>query len=96
MLHRSILIAAKYKTKKGPRGGARYKCCKCKKDFGIREVQVDHIDPVIPLNKTSKDLSWNKIVARIFCAEKNLQVICTVCHKIKTKAENVERRKLKK
>jgi len=82
--------------KKGPRGGKRYVCAKCKKDFGIREIQVDHKKPLIPLSKTSKDLDYNTIVERLFCKLSNLQILCTSCHKKKSKEENAKRRKYKK
>lgn len=42
-------------------------------------------------------MSWDTIVARVFCEPENLQVLCKVCHKEKTmKIENKERSLLKK
>lgn len=94
--HREALNKAKCPRKKGPKGGKRYRCAKCKKDFGIRDVQVDHIDPVVPIGTLSKDMSWDEIVSRIFCEEDNLQVLCTRCHEKKSKAENNLRKEAKK
>jgi len=90
------LNKAIHPTIKGPRGGKQYICSTCKKTFSANKVQVDHIDPVIPVNKTINDLDYNMIVARIFCNIKNLQVICTECHKIKTKEERKQRKQHKK
>lgn len=94
--HREALLKAKCPRKKGPRGGARYRCVECKKDFASKDVQVDHIAPVVPIGTLSKDMSWDEMVARIFCSVSNLQVLCKECHKEKSKEENAERRSLKK
>jgi 5-methylcytosine-specific restriction endonuclease McrA len=83
---------AKYAKKKGPRGGARYKCKKCKKDFGARDVQVDHKNPCIPIGEKSIEMSWDKLVSQIYCDPSNLDVLCTECHKKKSKLENIARR----
>ncbi len=93
--HRLVLDKARCPRKKGPRGGARYRCAQCKNDFGIREVQVDHIDPIVPIGTLSKDMDWNTIVDRVFCEEDNLQVLCLECHKVKSKEENKMRKKAK-
>lgn len=83
-------------TIKGPRGGKQYTCACCGKTFGITKIAVDHISSVIPLDKTIDDLSWDEIVARMFCDKSNLQVLCKdVCHKKKTAEERKERKKYK-
>lgn len=93
--HREALNNAKCPRKRGPRGGARYRCECCRVDFGVTGVQVDHIDPVIPVDRRARDMSWDEIISRIFCAIENLQVACRSCHKKKTAIENKERRKHK-
>lgn len=83
-------------TIKGPRGGKQYICACCGKTFGITKIAVDHIDPVIPLDKTINDLSWDYIVERMFCKKEELQVLCTeICHKKKTAEERKERKRYK-
>lgn len=64
-----------------------YQCAMCKNYFKRNEVQVDHIDPVIPFGKTIQDMSYDEIVERIFCRLDNLQVLCKSCHAKKTKLE---------
>lgn len=64
-----------------------YQCAMCKNHFKRTEVQVDHIDPVIPAGKTIQDMSYDEIVERIFCRLDNLQVLCKSCHAKKTKLE---------
>ena len=90
--HRQALNNAKCPRKKGPKGGARYRCVQCRVDFAVKGIQVDHIDPVIPLDKTAKDMSWDEIVDRIFCDPSNLQTVCKECHKKKSAQENKARR----
>lgn len=90
-IHRTVLNNTKT-DEKGPKGGARYKCQSCGSSFGQREVQVDHIEPIVPIGIMSKDMSWDEIVNRTFCSEDKLQVLCTTCHKEKSKHENQQRK----
>jgi len=62
-----------------------YKCNKCKNEFTSKDVEVDHIKPVIDPKKGFQ--SWDKYIERLFCDETNLQVLCKTCHKIKTDKE---------
>lgn len=72
------------------------KCPECKEMTPAYLMEVDHKEPVVPLELTLEDMSWDYLVDRIWCAEENLQAVCKVCHKKKTKAEGKERRALKK
>jgi len=92
---REVREKAVHESKKGPRGGKQYTCKKCKKTFAGNKIQVDHIRPAIPLNKTIHDMSYDAIVAGIFCKKSNLQVLCIECHKIKSKEERAKRKKYK-
>ena len=58
--------------------------------------EVDHKDPIIPPGKTLEDMEWTEVVDRVWCDESKLQALCKDCHKLKTRVENAERRKLKK
>lgn len=81
-------------TIKGPRGGKQYICAGCGKTFGITKIAVDHISPIISLDKTINDYTWDEIVERMFCDKSNLQVLCKEnCHKKKTAEERKERKK---
>jgi len=72
-------------NKKTKRLAQHYRCKACKDDFPSSEVQVDHkvpvVDPVIGF------VDWNTFIERLFCDKKNLQVLCTECHKKKTNKE---------
>jgi 5-methylcytosine-specific restriction endonuclease McrA len=62
-----------------------YKCAKCKKQFPLKQVQVDHIVPIV--NPKIGFTTWDDFISRLFCDESNLQVLCKSCHAIKTKKE---------
>ena len=80
-------------TIKGPRGGKQYTCSECGKTFGVTKIAVDHLEPVIPLDKTVEEMSWDEVVERMFCDKANLQVLCKeVCHKKKTSEERKARK----
>lgn len=62
-----------------------YKCASCSDEFTQKDVQVDHIKPVIDPKKGF--VSWDTYIDRMFCEGGNLQVLCKICHADKTKKE---------
>ena len=62
-----------------------YLCAMCKQEYTQKNVQVDHIKPVVDPKKGF--VSWDTYIDRMFCEGKNLQVLCKVCHVEKTKLE---------
>jgi len=84
-LKKTCLSQAVSLTEKGPRGGAMCYCSKCGLAFPMRDVQVDHIEPVVPLERPIKD--WNEYIDRLYCDLSNLQVLCKPCHQIKCNRE---------
>lgn len=75
----------------GVRGGKMYICNYCKNVFGPRQIHIDHIKPVIPLDKTTEDMSWDEIIDNLFCPIDNLQVLCIDCHHDKSAKEKHDR-----
>jgi len=65
-----------------------YKCAVCGNDFPNKEIQVDHIDPVIDPNVGF--VNWDVVIERMFCEKEGFQVICKPCHKVKTQAERLQ------
>lgn len=59
-------------------------------------IQIDHFEPVVPINSSFDEMSLDEVVNRMWCEENMLQPLCKPCHKLKTQAENKERRRLKK
>lgn len=62
-----------------------YRCASCKQEFTSKDVEVDHIKPVIDPKKGFE--SWDRYIERLFCDEKNFQTLCKPCHLQKTKKE---------
>lgn len=59
-------------------------------------IQIDHIEPVQPLGVHIDEMTKEEILARIWCDRNNLVPICKACHQVKSKAENAERRRIRK
>ena len=74
-----------------------YRCRHCGDLFKSKDVQVDHIDPVVPLDGFESGLEFdlNEYVLRLYCEKDGFQVLCKPCHSKKSKKENVIRRKNK-
>lgn len=73
----------------GKVGYGKYKCKYCGIVDGPNELQVDHINPVVPI--TGWD-DWNGYIDRLFCPAEDMQVLCKPCHQVKSKEENALRR----
>lgn len=56
-------------------------------------MQVDHITPKVPLDRTLEEMTWDELVNNTWCEELNLQPICLTCHKAKSKLETQERKR---
>ena len=88
----------------GKKNQVRYTCAVCCQLFSQKNVQVDHISPVVPLWKKESTMSYDDIARGVFCKLDNLQVICSTpmkrnngmpsCHKLKTDEENYIRDRL--
>jgi len=70
-----------------------YMCAVCKKDFPAKQVQVDHIKPVVDLK--AGFVSWDEFINRLLCEAKGLQVLCKPCHNVKSGKERGKRARLK-
>lgn len=71
-----------------PRSGRmakHFRCAKCKDAFPQKEVQVDHKVPIGSVE------TWDIYIEKLFCEDKNLQVLCKPCHKLKSKKETKKR-----
>jgi len=76
----------------GPRGKWWYPCSTCGDDFRETEVELDHIDPVVPLNKRQDEMTLLEYIERKYlCSVNNFQILCKPCHREKTKKENATR-----
>ncbi len=97
-LRRSVLLGSKteHVDPNRPRVKTWYQCEVCDKYCAGHELQIDHIEPVIPYDKSMEEMTLDEIVARTWCEVHNLQVICIdPCHTNKTKLERKLRKELK-
>jgi len=79
-------------NKKTGKLAAHYKCAKCQQLFPAKDVQVDHVNPVV--DPATGFVSWDVYIDRMFCDSVNLQVLCTDCHKTKTQKEKDESKRV--
>lgn len=64
-----------------------YLCASCNKYYPEKKINVDHMVPAGSLNN-GQDLPG--FVERLFCEADNLQVLCEVCHNVKTQQEKLK------
>lgn len=62
-------------------------CTQCGEVCPLYKMEVDHKSPVIPLDKTFEDMSWDELISRLWCSVDNLDLLCNACHDIKSKDE---------
>lgn len=70
--------------------GEWHTCAKCDGIFPKKDVQVDHIDPVV--DPATGFIDWNTHIKRkLYITVKDLQTLCKPCHKNKSVEENSRR-----
>lgn len=81
-------------------GKGLQRCAECENIFPRKETDVDHINPKIPVTGpvylSNGWLDFNSLRESYLVTRDELQVLCKVCHKRKTKKENEKRRRNKK
>ena len=65
-----------------------YLCSLCSQEFTNKEVEVDHIIPVI--DQTVGFVDWDTYIQRLFSPKENYQLVCKSCHLAKS---NLEKKK---
>lgn len=75
----------------------RWSICEgCQQAVPTYTTEVDHVDPVVPLDRAGADMPYDEIIDRIWCDPNNLAVLCKPCHALKTADEGKIRRANKK
>lgn len=72
-------------NEKSGRLAEHYNCAACRNDFPAKDIQVDHIHPVI--DPHIGFTTWDDVIKRMFCEQKDFQILCRDCHKEKTNSE---------
>lgn len=62
-----------------------YQCAHCKKAFGPKEIDLDHVKPIV---RISGFTDWHDYIERLLPDESGFQVLCKMDHDIKTMIEN--------
>lgn len=78
------------KNSKTNRLAEHYKCALCQDQFPLKDIEVDHVEPVIPISGWK---SWDDTIRRVFCRPSGWQVLCKQCHIKKSAEENLQRPK---
>lgn len=68
-----------------------YTCESCKNSFGPKEINRDHIIPVISVE--TGFTTWTDYINRLFTKSEGIQILCLKCHENKTVIENHMRTK---
>lgn len=68
-----------------------YRCIACNDDYPAKDVQVDHIKPIVDPKKGFQ--TWDLFIANLFCEKDNLQILCKTCHTEKTNLEKETKKK---
>lgn len=93
----AVLKNAATERRINPKSGKlamHYKCNGCGIEVPMKEVQVDHIKPVVNPSKGFEN--WDAFISRLYCEAPHLQVLCKPCHTTKTKHEKVKHVKRRK
>lgn len=77
-------VGVKVNQKTG-REAKHYLCSTCCGEFTSKDVEVDHITPVV--SPQQGFTTWDEYIERLFCDKDNFQVLCKPCHSLKTKEE---------
>jgi 5-methylcytosine-specific restriction endonuclease McrA len=88
-LRKAVLeeIQVSYTDPERPRVKRWSICALCDEYTPTYKIQVDHINPIIPLDKTLEDITFDQLTNNIWCDINNLQGICKTCHDKKTSSE---------
>lgn len=98
-LRRQVVDAAKitgHSDLSRPRVKSWVRCAECKKPEAKSYCAVDHMIPLVPLDSSLDEMTWDELIDRLWCDVKNLQLLCEGCHDSKTKAEGKIRREFKR
>jgi len=99
-LRKKVLEASEFKgyiDPKRPRVKKWSLCRMCGTPTPTYLMQVDHIIPLVAIESSLEEMSWDEVVDRCWCSEESLQAICKdPCHKEKSRQEMKLRREYRK
>lgn len=97
-LRRGVLAsqAIEHSDPKHPRVTRWAWCSSCGEVLPAYKMQVDHIQPVVDIDKTLEQMDWNELVDKLWCNRNNLTAMCISCHDTKSRIERKARNDAKK
>ena len=60
---------------------------KLKRGKESKMLNLDHIESIVPYNRSTKEMTLDELAPRVYCNENNMQYICRECHSEKTSME---------
>lgn len=96
-LRRSVMLTVKidHYDASRPRVKNWSLCPKCNKKTPTYQMELDHKEPLIPIENVFAEMSLDVVVDRLWCHNNNLEPLCVVCHNLKTSQERTLRAKSK-
>jgi len=68
-----------------------HKCKQCGNLFPQKDMAVDHIEPVVPIDGFDCEgflgYNWDQVLRRLYVETEGLQALCKPCHKLKSSDE---------
>jgi hypothetical protein len=78
------------------RPNVAYECAICHGEFMGRHIDIDHLEPFVPIGMTWEDMfktmTLEDIVNRMYCESDGYRALCEACHVVCTNEENEMRR----
>lgn len=71
-----------------------YRCAMCEESFGYKEIEMDHISPVIGVKGGFNN--WDELITNLLPDASGYQALCHSCHAGKTAIENEMRKEYRK
>lgn len=98
--HRAVIEAliVQHQDPERPRVKTWCRCPKCGQPDARSYFEVDHMEPVRPIEMTVEQflaMDRHALLDRVYCDVAKLQGLCPQCHREKTNLENAERRKVR-
>lgn len=72
------------------------RCKECQQPTPLWLAEADHVLPIVPVDSSLEEMSWDTLVNNLWCDIKLLDILCKPCHTVRTQAQNAERRRIKK
>lgn len=91
----SARFSIEHEDPKRPRVKKWAWCAKCGEVTPRWQMQLDHLNPIVPTDTKFENMSLDTLVDNLWCEENLLDLLCEMCHTLKTSLEREERKRHK-